>query len=46
MAHKGFDLLIRAFGKVVNRFSGVDLLIVGDGPERNSLQNLTIRIGV
>lgn len=37
---KGFDLLIRAFACLTDQFPRVQLLIVGDGQERKSLQDL------
>lgn len=36
--HKGFDMLISAFARVVNDCPGYDLLIAGEGPERVALQ--------
>ena len=36
---KGFDILIRAFAKIVERFE-VDLVIVGEGPQRVELEKL------
>ena len=38
--HKGFDLLINAFGDVAGRFPDVDLLIAGDGTCRGELAEL------
>ena len=38
---KRFDLLIRALGLINRRGRRVDLLIVGDGPARSSLQSLS-----
>jgi glycosyltransferase involved in cell wall biosynthesis len=34
---KGFDVLIDAFAKVADEFSGHDLVLAGDGPERDAL---------
>ena len=50
--HKGFDLLIKAFGKFAQSNSDWYLDIVGDGPEKESLnkmienRNLTKRIKI
>lgn len=35
---KGFDRLIDAFGSLADRFSGWDLVILGEGPERDRLE--------
>ncbi len=44
---KRFDLLIRAFAEVRKREAGrVRLVIVGDGPERRSLQALASALGI
>jgi len=44
----GIDLLIKAFGKIVDWNPGLDLrlLIVGEGRERKSLENLVNRLGL
>lgn len=38
---KGHDLLIHAFGKLVSRHPGLQLYILGDGPEKERLKHLT-----
>ena len=38
--HKGFDLLIEAFAKVMDEMQEWSLHIVGDGPEKGTLENL------
>ena len=43
---KGFDLLIEAFAKAFKDDKSVLLKIVGDGPERNNLQNVVNQCGV
>jgi glycosyltransferase involved in cell wall biosynthesis len=43
---KRFDLLIRALGILNRRGRRVDLLLVGDGPARSSLQSLSLSEGV
>ena len=43
---KGFEFLIRASQKVVARFPNVKLVIVGEGPLRSHLQQLTERLGL
>jgi glycosyltransferase involved in cell wall biosynthesis len=45
-SHKGFDLLIRAFGRVASRFPTVDMIIAGDGPEKEILQRLGEDVGL
>jgi glycogen synthase len=40
VAHKGFDLLIRAFAKIAGHFAEVDLLIAGDGDYEKKLKEL------
>jgi len=37
---KGFDLLIQAFAKLLPDHPNLQLLILGEGPERNALENL------
>ena len=37
---KGHELLVRAFGAIHEKFPGLSLEIIGDGPERNPLQKL------
>ena len=43
---KRFDLLIRALGMINRRGRRVDLLLVGDGPARSALQDLSRSEGV
>jgi glycosyltransferase involved in cell wall biosynthesis len=43
---KGFDLLIRAFALVHDRYPGVDLILAGDGHEREACQKLAARLGL
>lgn len=43
---KGIDYLIRAVQFVVKQFPTVKFLIVGDGPERKSLENLARNLGL
>ena len=38
---KGHDLLVRAVASLAAEFPGISLEIIGDGPERSRLQNLT-----
>lgn len=42
---KGVDLLITAFSKVINKFPDAVLTIVGDGSERESLEELAENLG-
>ncbi|MGH8260952.1 MAG: glycosyltransferase [Steroidobacteraceae bacterium] len=43
---KGTRYLLRAFAAVARRFSGVQLVIIGEGPARRSLQALASSLGV
>jgi glycosyltransferase involved in cell wall biosynthesis len=40
------DLLIRSFAEVLNHHPKSHLLLIGDGPERNPLQQLTEKLGI
>jgi glycosyltransferase involved in cell wall biosynthesis len=42
---KSFDLLIRSVDQLLSRGSDVELLIVGEGPERARLEQLIARLG-
>jgi glycogen(starch) synthase len=43
---KGFDILIRAFVQVRGKYPGVDLVMAGDGPERDACRQLANQLGV
>ena len=43
---KGLDTLLRAFSRVKETHSGARLRIVGDGPERASLEDLANELGI
>lgn len=43
---KGFDLLLRALPRVLTEVRGTTVLIVGDGPERLTLEQLAAALGV
>ena len=43
---KGINFLLQAFQKVVLSEQKVELLIVGDGPERNSLESITNELAI
>jgi glycosyltransferase involved in cell wall biosynthesis len=43
---KGFDILIRSWPEVVETIPDARLLLVGDGPEGSSLQELAHKVGV
>jgi len=43
---KGTRFLLRAFATLARRYDGVQLLIIGDGPLRRSLQALTASLGL
>lgn len=38
---KGFDILIKAFSRIARNHLDWDLVILGEGPERSALENLT-----
>lgn len=43
---KGFDVLLRAYAQLAPRFPDVDLVIAGDGPERQRLVTLAGELGL
>lgn len=43
---KGFDILLEAFAKIAERFNDWTLTIWGEGPERQSLEDLRDRFGL
>jgi len=43
---KGFDLLLRAFARLKDRYAQWTLTILGDGPLRDELQRLCEKLGV
>ena len=43
---KGFDVAVRAMGRIATAAPDAELLIAGDGPERNNLEQLAIELGV
>ena len=43
---KGFDLALRAFATFAGRHPAAELVIVGDGPERNRLERLARELGI
>jgi glycosyltransferase involved in cell wall biosynthesis len=46
LKHKNVDLLIRALARVRGKQPGIRGLIVGEGPEKRSLQALTEKLGL
>lgn len=43
---KGFDILIRAYAKLLKTTPDVHLTIMGDGPEMSAIRNLTAELGI
>lgn len=43
---KGFDILIEAFGRCAGKHSDWSLVILGEGPQRASLQNFAADLGI
>jgi glycosyltransferase involved in cell wall biosynthesis len=43
---KGFDLLLEAFARLAGRFPNLDLLLVGEGDERTTLEEQVQRLGI
>ncbi|MBZ5596315.1 MAG: glycosyltransferase family 4 protein [Acidobacteriia bacterium] len=43
---KGFDLLVRAFAQIAPMYPDLDLIIAGEGAERNELERLSAQSGV
>lgn len=46
MRSKGFDLTIRAMARVIEREPSARLLIIGEGPERERLEKIIMRLGL
>ena len=46
MRVKGFDLLIEAFGRCATKHADWSLVILGEGPERASLQTFAVALGI
>jgi glycogen(starch) synthase len=43
---KGFDTLLQAFAHLASEFTDVRLVLLGDGPERGSLERLATTLGL
>ena len=43
---KGFDLALRAFGKLTDQFPNARLVFAGDGPDRPLLQRKASELGI
>jgi GalNAc-alpha-(1->4)-GalNAc-alpha-(1->3)-diNAcBac-PP-undecaprenol alpha-1,4-N-acetyl-D-galactosaminyltransferase len=43
---KGFDLLLKAFASLADRFPNWKLVLLGDGPERDELESLCATLGL
>ncbi len=46
IADKGFDLALKAFASIVDRFPRARLVIAGDGPARSFLENQVAELGL
>lgn len=44
--HKGFSMLIRALQLLIHKGFDIDLVIVGDGPDREMLMRHSLKLGV
>jgi glycosyltransferase involved in cell wall biosynthesis len=45
-AHKGVDILIKAFAKLPDSFNDTQLVIVGDGDAKSSYKELVMNLGI
>ena len=45
-SHKGFDLLLTAFASIQSYFPDWDLVILGEGPDREALQGQVQQLGL
>lgn len=43
---KGIDIIIKALPKITKKFPNLVYLIIGDGPEKENLKNLTNKLGL
>lgn len=43
---KGFDVALTAFASIIDRFPHVRLVVAGDGPERSTLEQQAVRLGL
>ncbi|MDP8299560.1 MAG: glycosyltransferase family 4 protein [Candidatus Tantalella remota] len=43
---KGYDTLIKSFALLRDRGINANLLLIGDGPERSSLEKLSVKLGL
>jgi glycosyltransferase involved in cell wall biosynthesis len=43
---KGHEYLLKAFARVIEQIRDIRLIIIGDGPEREKLQQITIDLGL
>ncbi len=46
VAQKGHQLLLEAMPRIVNMFPDLRVLLVGDGPLRRKLEDITLRLGL
>jgi len=44
--HKNVGLLLSAVARLKERRSGISCLVIGDGPERESLESLAVELGI
>jgi glycosyltransferase involved in cell wall biosynthesis len=43
---KGFDIALKAFSRLIDRYSGIRLALVGDGPVLAELKSFAVELGV
>ncbi len=46
VARKGFDSVLRVYTKLREQYAGLDLKIIGDGPDRTRLEQLACELGL
>ncbi|MBU0943575.1 MAG: glycosyltransferase family 4 protein [Proteobacteria bacterium] len=46
IARKGVGLAIKSFARVASQFHNAELIVIGDGPERRALEELSDKLGL